>query len=127
MNINYIGKFTAFVCAAMLASCATKPESISPYPYERAEYIASLPCWNIGRKMGRLEKKLSAYSETQRALVKKDTRFVAFAVIGGMFLFPLGFLGYGVEGDDETADQIAKIKGEMLALKKAFDSRCARK
>ena len=88
MNISYIGKFTAFVCAAILASCATNPASIRPEPYVvGVERIASLPCWHISKSLNELESELSTYYETQRNLVEQDAMSVV-SVIAITLLFP---------------------------------------
>ena len=137
MNISYIGKFTAFVCAAILASCATNPASIRPEPYVvGVERIASLPCWHISKSLNTLGSELSIYYETQNEIIAEaiSTMYCCLCnpdwtvgvrlLLAGMPLFRHERQRL-VYNDGWTADQIARAKGEILVLKKEFDSRCA--
>ncbi len=94
-----------------IAACAKPPGSIAPVSVSSSEYDA-LSCTQIARALSDNARELDAAEERQRSHVAGDAVGVFLVLIP-----PSAFTG-------DASDEVALNKGEDLALRRAFDTRC---
>lgn len=95
--------------ALTIASCATKAKKIeaayvSPIGYE------SYTCDQLGLEAQRVSARAAALSGQQDQQAKKDAVAVGVSLV---LFWPAAFL---VKGDNSTAAEISRLKGEMSAI-----------
>ncbi|MEM8658723.1 MAG: hypothetical protein AAGF22_11585 [Pseudomonadota bacterium] len=106
----------ALAALLMTAACADAPEKIgasyvSPLSYDR------LNCQQLSDEAYRV----GARSQQAIAAQQKQANDDAAATAVGLVLFwPALFF---IDGDDETASDVARLKGEMEALEAANDAK----
>lgn len=94
-----------------LAACAKSPSSIPPAAVSSEEY-ASLSCRQLGLEMAQATERL------KEAEQKQNEAQVADALTVFLVLVPVSSLS----GDSES--DVARYKGEKLALERAIRKRC---
>lgn len=110
MNSNrFVG---AALCAALAAGCAQKSDEIS------ASYISPIAfqshsCEQLGAEAQRVSTRAAAAIAKQDQKAEDDAALTAVSLV---LFWPAAFF---IDGDDETAGEVARLKGEMEAIEQA--------
>ena len=110
MNKQFLTKSAVVATVALaITSCATKSKEIeaayvSPIGYE------SYTCEQLGQEAQRVSSRAASLSGQQDQKAKKDAVAVGVSLI---LFWPAVFL---VKGDNTTAAEISRLKGEMAAI-----------
>jgi hypothetical protein len=101
-------QLVVLVAAAVLAACAKHPDSIAPSYVSEVGY-RSWTCGQLGEEQGRLASALATASTQQE---KARTNDVVGVILIGL---PVSSLS-----GDNIAPEIARLKGEQEAIRKAM-------
>lgn len=107
MRPDYGYGLPAVLCTLALAGCTKSPQSIAPEPVSSAIY-ADKTCEWLDIEAKQIEDKFAATSQQQQRAY--DNEKEGFILSG----WPLSTLS-----GDNIAPQVARIKGEQLAVQKA--------
>lgn len=109
-----ITKLTAFtVSVAILSGCATQPSNVAASHVSSLKYD-SVDCRRLGIEASDVESKLSSTTASLQSSANKDVALV----VGGLFLWPL-WLGTAATGGKAEEQELARLKGEKVAIEQA--------
>jgi hypothetical protein len=100
----------------ILSGCATAPDSIAP-AYVSQERYKALDCEQLTEERKRVEASLTDARIVQAGAASNDVAAVAVAIA----LFPVAIVGLG--GDTAIAGDIARLRGEHIAISEAMKAR----
>jgi hypothetical protein len=95
-----------------LSACATAPKDIAP-TYVSPVLYQNLSCGQLGEEAARVSTVAAVASGAQNSQAGTDAAMVAAGLI--IFWPAVFFIG----GDKQTAAEIARLKGEMVAIEAA--------
>ena len=107
-------KLTALsVSATILSGCATQPSNVSASHVSSLKYD-SVDCRRLAIEASDVEVKLSSTTASLQKKANADAAFVA----GSLFLWPL-LLGTAATGGKAEEQELARLKGEKIAIEQA--------
>lgn len=105
-------KLSFGVAAILLAGCATKSTDIAPSYVSPMQY-QSFSCQQLTLEAQRVSTRVAQVSGQQDEKAKDDAGKMAVGLV--LFWPALIFM----DGDDQVASEVARLKGEMDALEQA--------
>lgn len=106
-------KPSAVLAALMLAGCASKAADVAPAYVSPIQY-QSFTCPQLAAEAQRVSAAAATEAGAQDSQATKDAVATTAAVI---IFWPAAFL---VQGDKQTAAQLAQLKGQMDAIQQEF-------
>lgn len=103
---------TALVAVTTLAACADKSASIAP-TYVPPMMFQSLSCQQLGQEAQRISAGARQAVEVQDRKADNDAAATAVSLL---LFWPAAFM---IGGDGDSAAQVARLKGEMVAIEQA--------
>lgn len=112
MMLKIVG---SLVVAAALVGCATAPEEIVPR-YVPTDQYEDKTCRELSVIQGRLVNQIRIAEAAQRQAQQRDAAMVATSAL---LFWPAMFF---IEGDGATAEELARLKGELDATLVAMET-----
>lgn len=104
------------ICVATVAGCADKSDQIAP------SHVSTVPYQALSCQQLRAEAQ-NVSNNAARAMTQQDKKATDDAVattIGTVLFWPALFM---IKGDGATAAEVARLKGEKIAIEKASMAR----
>lgn len=104
------------ICVATVAGCADKSDQIAP------SHVSAMPYQTLSCQQLRTEAQ-NVSNNAARAMTQQDKKAANDAVattIGTVLFWPALFM---IKGDGATAAEVARLKGEKIAIEKASMAR----
>jgi len=103
------------VVAAALVGCATAPEDIVPR-YVPSDRYENKTCQELSVIQARLSSRIIMLQQAQRQAQQRDAAMVATSAL---LFWPAMFF---IEGDGATAEELARMRGELDATMVAMET-----
>lgn len=104
----------AFLACAVTAGCAQKPDEISAAYVSPTKY-ENTSCSDIAAEAQRVSARQASLTGQQQKQASDDA---AATTVGIILFWPVLFM---IDGDDETATELSRMKGEFEALRDASE------